>query len=45
VKISTNIRAGKGQNRNGKSSVDDNPGPESVEVEVYVPPVSRCTGI
>ncbi len=44
MKISTNIRAGKGQN--GKSAVSDNsPGTESVDVVVYVPPVSRCTGI
>lgn len=44
MKVQSNVRAGK-QNRGGGS---DNPVETEVETElepVYVPPVSRCTGI
>ncbi len=43
MKIQTNIRAGKKSGTVAKSSVDDNPGTESVDV--YTPPVSRCVGV
>ncbi|MGE0451830.1 MAG: hypothetical protein AB7Q29_19815 [Vicinamibacterales bacterium] len=53
MNIKTNIRAGKGgasgAGKNGKSSGADNAPEVEIEVEtpeiVYVPPVSRCTGL
>ncbi|NOT45219.1 MAG: hypothetical protein HOP14_11510 [Acidobacteria bacterium] len=53
MNIKTNIRAGKGGSNSGGDGVsgrdpnkprssDDSP---EVEVEVYVPPVSRCAGL
>lgn len=43
MKVKTNLRAGKKSGTVLKTSVDDNPGVESVET-VSVP-VSRCVGI
>lgn len=49
MNVKTNIRAGKGSD--GASGRDPNKKPRSsddapeVEVEVYVPPVSRCAGL
>ncbi len=47
MKVKTNVRAGKGVNSNSKSksglSTDSVDAPDVVEV--YVPPVSRCTGV
>ncbi|MEQ1758393.1 MAG: hypothetical protein ABL986_08760 [Vicinamibacterales bacterium] len=49
MKIKTNIRAGKGGASGvGKNSKGLGPDVPEVEIEVqsvYVPPVSRCTGL